>query len=87
MLQGQTEVYIVVVIFRGCMAKQKYILWWLYLGVAWPNRTCHKQAKPSSHDTVNFMAFQHSSIFLRNGNTKKNVKTSFCTTANILCYS
>jgi len=26
MLQGQIEVYIVVVIFRCCMAKRKYIL-------------------------------------------------------------
>jgi len=41
MLQGQTEAYIVVVIFRCYMAKQKYILWWLNLGVLWPNRSIY----------------------------------------------
>jgi len=40
-LHGQTEAYIVVVIFRCCMAKQKYTLWWLYLGAAWPNRSIY----------------------------------------------
>jgi len=32
-LYGQTEVYMVVVKFRCFMVKEKYILWWLYLGV------------------------------------------------------
>jgi len=38
---GQTEVYIVVVIFRCFMVKEKYIWWWLYLGVVGSNKSIY----------------------------------------------
>jgi len=40
-MHDQTEVYFVVVIFRYCKAKQKYILWSLYLNVATPKRSIY----------------------------------------------
>jgi hypothetical protein len=78
-------VYIIYMpIFRCCKANQKYILWWLYLGVVWPNRTWHKQAKPSITQSISWPSSTHP--FFWEMGTQKKIKTFFfCRTENNLC--